>query len=475
MLAVAAAFAADPWADPVADRVAREARREGHDTLLGDGETAPHELAERGDVGELPEALRGEWAPVWAFRPYTRASGGDAVPDNLSGDTEPGYLTWVAGAEGALYAGPLVARVAPEAEVGLFEGFDEEARFQTLWGGVDTGAIEAGFGKRDRWYGPGRHGALVLSSNADAPWLGTASAEGRLPGWFDRLGRFRAEAGAGWLGRPRDDVERPGLLLMDLRWSPVPAFELGATRLSLFGGVGRPPVDFGQLLVPTEPHVYDDPDLSEPDQNELAALDFRLCVPLRKWWALPVDHVEVWWQYGGEDVIGRKAGPIPYPSLAGVGNLYGGEVATGPVVVTVEYTRLMDDYFRWYVGHRVYHDGFTQDGRVLGHFGGPDSETLFAAVAVEGSRARVRLWGDTVRRVGVIGVLRDKVFTFPEEEHRLRGAIDAQVAVSPAARLGGGALVEDVTGEDFVPGADALRVRVWLGVEARVGGRLARD
>jgi hypothetical protein len=311
----------------------------------------------------------------------------------------------------------------------------------------------------------------VLSTNADAPWMGTASVEGHLPRPLAAIGRFRVEAGAGVLDRPRDDVSMPGLLLMDLRWSPVPAIELGATRLSIFGGEGRPPVDVGQLLVPTEPHVYDDPDLSEPDQNELAALDLRLTLPLRKWWRLPVDHVELWWQYGGEDVIGRKAGPIPYPSLAGVGNLYGAEVAVAPIVVTVEYTRLMDDYFRWYVGHRVYHEGFTQDGRVLGHFGGPDSETGFAAVAWEGGPARVRLWGDVVRRVGVIEALNDKVFTLGAEEQRIRGAIDAQVPLSPAVRLDAGVSVERVTDEGFVPGADATRPRVWLGVSGLVGGR----
>ena len=81
-----------------------------------------------------------------------------------------------------------------------------------------------------------------------------------------RLGTFRAETSVGWLPMPRGDVAHPGILHMDYRWAPVPAFEMGASRLSLFGGEGRPPPKIGQLLIPTDPHVYDDPNQLEPDQ-----------------------------------------------------------------------------------------------------------------------------------------------------------------------------------------------------------------
>ena len=40
----------------------------------------------------------------------------------------------------------------------------------------------------------------------------------------------------------------------------------------------RPSPKWGQLILPTDPHVYDDPDGLLPDQDELAALDARLDV-----------------------------------------------------------------------------------------------------------------------------------------------------------------------------------------------------
>jgi hypothetical protein len=57
-------------------------------------------------------------------------------------------------------------------------------------------------------------------------------------------------------------------------------FEMGATRMGIFGGEGRPSPDLAQLLIPTDPHVVDDPDQELPDQDEIAALDGRLTLPL---------------------------------------------------------------------------------------------------------------------------------------------------------------------------------------------------
>ncbi len=470
--------AAEPWLDPIAARGADCARAASVDAFIGDGRWAPDEAARKLGAGcEAlgPDLARDEGGAVrWSARPALRLSGGDAVPDGLSGDEEPGLVAGALSVDAALTGEWFTVRVEPELTGGLAPGAIGHARFATLWGEARWRGLSLGAGARDRVLGPGRHGALLLSDNARPPWLATGVAEGRLPGWFDRLGRFRVEAGAGLLGEPRDDVVNPGLLLMDVRWLPVPWIELGATRLSIFGGEGRPAVDVGQLLLPTEPHIYDDPDQLLPDQNELAALDLRVTIPLARWTGLPVDYLEGWWQYGGEDVIGRQLGPIPYPSLAGVGNLYGGAVKVGPIVVTGEYTRLLDDYFRWYVGHRVYHDGFTQAGRVMGHFGGPDSETAFGSVAWEGAPGRGRLWGDWTRRVGVIEALNDKLFTFMTEEQRVRGGLDASWRLPRGGRITAGYSYEHVTGVDFVPDTVADRHRVYVGLEPLFapGGRL---
>jgi hypothetical protein len=313
-----------------------------------------------------------------------------------------------------------------------------------------------------------------MSNNAIAPWLGSVAGDGHLPGALAPLGRLRGELGLGLLGEPRNDVQNPGFLLVDLRWLPVPWIELGATRLALFGGEGRPAVNVGQLLVPTEPHVYDDPDLTLPDQDELVALDLRICLPIRRWApSLPVDHLEAYWQYGGEDVISRRVGALPYPSLAGVANLYGGELKSGSFSVNVEYSRLMDDTFRWYVGHRVYHDGFTQRGRPLGNYGGTDSEMLWGRIGWRAVAWRSGLWVDTLRRVGVMESRNDKVFVLGTEEHSWRVGADLGVqtprrAVLPPGWLTLGYALEHVVGEDFVSGVDHFSHRGTLSWSADI-------
>ncbi len=462
--------------DPNRASAADCVRAGGYDVFLGDGAWESWEIAaklpdEPGCHGHIFARAMAPYGghPSWELRPWARVSVGDSVPDNLGGDEEPGLATGVVAVTGIARAGPFVLAVEPELEGGVVPGIDGSVRLATLYGAARWRGLSAGFGRRDRWLGPGRHASLLLSDNARPPWLGTATVEGRLPGWSDRLGRLRVELGAGWLDQDRGDVERPGLLLLDLRWLPVPWVEIGATRLSIFGGVGRPAVDVGQLLLPTEPHVYEDPDQQLPDQNELASLDFRVSLPIRRWTGLPVDFVEGWWQYGGEDVIARNLGPVPYPSLAGVGNLYGVAVQVRPITMTFEYTRLLDDYFRWYVGHRVYHDGFTQAGRFMGSFGGTDSETAFGAVAVEGEPGRVRGWVDWTRRVGVVQAQNDRLFALMTEEKRIRLGVDAGWRLPKEGWIVAGYSYDRTTGEGFVPGALGSHHRVYVGVEPAVG------
>ncbi len=460
----------------------RRARDDAEDRLLGAPTEDLFEVERRGGYSPLSGWRDGVWVLV---EPKLHLSLGDGVPDNNGGEEEPGGLTPQLSAMGVLVAGPFEIRATPWIRTGFVnaggQGVAGRVDVKDLWAGVRAGGLSVGFGREDRWLGPSRHGSLTLSDNAIPPWLGGVSGEGHLPWVLSKLGRLRGELDVGWLGEPRGDVANPGLMVGDVRWLPVPELEIGVTRMTIFGGEDRPPVDFGQLLLPTEPHIYDDPDQLLPDQDELAALDFRLCLPLHHWLAsIPIQHVEAYWQYGGEDVIARKLGPIPYPSLAGVANIYGGEVTAGPISANVEYSRLMDDTFRWYVGHRVYHEGFTQDQRPLGNPGGTDSETIWGRLGwtagpegpVYGLRAA--LWADRTHRVGVIESRNDKVFTLETEETRWRAGAEVSIATppgpAPRGRLSGGYTLEHISGEDFVPGADRFAHRAWLSWSVDIAG-----
>lgn len=405
----------------------------------------------------------GSWSPRYSLRPVATVSVGDATPDNLSGDTEPGLLSVRAGGRAAVYSGPFVLRATANGGIDAIPDAAPAYSVPELWLGADTGSWWLGAGRQDRWMGPGRGATLLLSNNAIAPWMANGGLDGHLPGAASKIGRFRAEVGVGVLAEPRTDVDEPGIMLMDFRYLPVPEFEICLSRASIFGGEGRPDVDVGQLLIPSEPHVYDDPDQELPDQDELAALSFRVNLPLRKRWRLPIDHVSGWWEYGGEDMVARDFGGVPYPTLAGIANLYGGEIHVRPITFTAEYAKLMDDYFRWYVGHRVYHEGFQQSDRVMGHFGGSDSETVWAQLAFDLPSSRVRAWGDRTRRVFVLETRNERVFALPTEEVRLRvgAAVDLawKAAWWSAAYTGA-----STTGRNFVASDDVVEHRFVLGM-----------
>ncbi len=439
--------AAEPWGD--AERHSADAadRAEGVARLYG--------TLDRGPVlgdGAPSGALR------WAVAPRLDVAVGDAVPVNNGGHLEPGALSTRTGLTAAAAWGPAELLLSPEIE--LDAPFLAVPRIDEAWLGVRAGGWFAGAGRRHRWVGHARHGALVRGTDARPPWAVAAGGAGTLPGKAAAAGVFGVGLEVGVLDRPRTDVSDPGVLLLGLHWAPLPAFELGLLRQSVFGGVGRP-VDVGQLLLPTEPHVYEDPDKLLADQDEMAAVEARVTLPLAAWAGGPWRHLEIWWTYAGEDVIGRSLGPIPYPSLAGVGNLGGAELGVGRLTLSAEWSRLMDDTFRWYVGHRVYHLGFTQEGRPLGHWGGTDSSTWWGAAAWDAGAWRARVWVDGARRVGVIEARNDKLFTFQEDERMIRGGAEVGWSPRPELRVELGASVESRTNEEFVPGLDAVHARGW--------------
>ncbi len=421
----------------------------------------------------------------WVLRPWTGLALGTASPFNQGGDEEEGLLSLRAGAEVSFYGVGIEATAEPQLGFDVGAGVAQPSMMpRSAWLAWRGEHLLAGFGMRDRWLGPGRHGSLMLSDNARPPPMGTLAGFGHLPGKAAVLGNWRFETSVGWLQRPRDDVDHPGLLLMDLRWLPLPVLELGATRMSIFGGEGRPMPSLWQMIYPSDPHVYDDPEREEPDQNEIASLDFRVCLPISQWAGGPVDWLEAWWEYGGEDMIVRNLGGLKYPALAGVANIYGIEAAAGPLVLTVEKTRILDDYFRWYTGHRVYHDGFTQDGRVMGHHIGGDADSLWLRAGWFPMPWGVEAWFENLLRVGVIEAEGKNLQALSTDERtwRLGGRFWRMLDVGEHAageqQSGGGHLgvsyrFERTTGADFVPGAERFDHR--LALVLRFGPLAARD
>jgi hypothetical protein len=403
--------------------------------------------------------------PILVSRPWARVGIGPLTPIHEDGDREDGLLSPRIGADNAVYAGPFEARIAVDAGLDALPGVDPRFDVRQWRLGVRTPGFEAAISQESRWYGPGRNGSLLQTDAAHPLPALTVGGDTHLPGKAASIGRFSARADVGIIPGDRRDVHHPGFLVFDLRYAPVPWIELGATRNAVFGGRDPDgtlrPIDVGQLILPTEPHVYDDPEHLRADTDERVAIDLRVTLPLGRW-GLPVDYLEATIQNGGEDVIARQLGPIPVPSLAGSANVYGLEAAKGPYFAGFEAAVIQDDVFRWYVGHRVYHDGWTTGGVPIGHPRGGDQRSWSAEVGRVDPKLGIELGFEHVHRLEVAELLDRALFTFPAEEvrdvARLRVSRPGARGSSLSAELAGGPLVN----EDFVPGEDRVDWRVGL-------------
>ena len=126
----------------------------------------------------------------------------------------------------------------------LGEANGEDAEFG---GRIEEGYLRLKFhkfftevGRESLWWGPGRHGALLVSNNAfpfdivrignDEPFM--------LPGLLSHLGLISLEA---FLTELEDDRDFPDALLMGMRvnFNLTPNLDVGFLRTAMFGGAGR--------------------------------------------------------------------------------------------------------------------------------------------------------------------------------------------------------------------------------------------
>jgi len=478
LLGSAALATPGPWSDapldPAARLIDRQGRAQGSDLLYGARHVGVLGMVDRlGRIDDrsgvlstvLAPELSGRSAPdqlQWAVRHGFRVAAGELEPALQGGDVESGWGSLRAGSEGWGAWGPGVFYIRPELGLDARAGGEMEplVGVREAWVGIHTEAWQAGFGWMDRWNGPGHHGGLMLTDNATPAPLGSVAWEGRLA---EKWGRVRVEMGAGWLADERRDVQNPGWLFADFRWAPIPQFEMGATRVGIFGGEGRPAPEIGQLILPTKPHIEGDPEQLLPDQDEMAALDGRLTLPFEQWVGAGPEYLELYIQYGGEDVIAREIIGIPVPALAGVANLYGVAVGMGPLTADLEHARILDDRFRWYTGHRVYHQGFTQSGRSIAHPEGGDSISTAGSLGwfpgswgVEASAARVL-------RVGIAAVEGDNVQALMADTSIDRVGLRSWWLVEGKRWLNAGLTVQRTSNPDYLPGPSDWAWRLTIG------------
>lgn len=248
-----------------------------------------------------------------------------------------------------------------DGDVELIEGY----------GKVMIGPFEAEAGKDSLWWGPGYHGSMLMSNNAQPFTMikVTNPQPIQLPWVFRVLGPVK---GQWFLTQLEEDRDFPEARLSGIRLNikPHPLVELGASRVAMFGGHGVPSVDFfdyARMFVARS---------EQEENNQLAGFDISILVPL--WKAAPLRSVRLYADIAGEDESGGL--PSKWGEVFGVqlNDLF----KTGRTDLRIEYANDhvsgFDDLF---YTHSLYTSGYTYEGRVIGHHMGTNSSDLFVQLS----------------------------------------------------------------------------------------------
>jgi hypothetical protein len=235
-----------------------------------------------------------------------------------------------------------------------------------LYAVLQLGPLDLLAGRISQWWGPGYHGATLLSNNAD-PFdqiLLTNPQAIKLP-W---LGPFRFVAFATRLENDRIDVAHPYLWGIRLTAKPMPEIEVGVQRTAMLGGNGY------SNGINTWWHSFTTAGehLGGEAGDQRGSVDLKLTLPFE------VQPLQLYGEVGAED--SRHGAPYKYAYLGGLflTRLAGlrqlqlrGEIANNHVSGRPNV---------WYNHHR-YFQGYSYRGEIIGHHMGSDSRDYFAEVS----------------------------------------------------------------------------------------------
>lgn len=262
--------------------------------------------------------------------------------------------------------GPLSLFLEPELR-STDEG--EQGILKKGYGVLGFSWIDVVVGWDSKWWGPGRHGAILLSNNAEPLTMlkVTGPRPQVLPWIFRYLGPFQYDLFVSRLEKDRSDFSEPYLWGMRFNFKPHPGLELGVERTGLLGGRGRPTnaATWYNSIVGAQEHSVENPG------DQRVGYDVTLTLPF------DVQPVQLYWQQAGEENWPRDfQHTYRYASLCGIylPRIFG----LAPVELRAEYARnhVRNTPYAWYV-HGIYTAGYTYRGMIMGHHMGTASRDLF--------------------------------------------------------------------------------------------------
>lgn len=258
-----------------------------------------------------------------------------------------------------------LAYISPYAYVSSGYLFAEDAgsvQYNTHLGfGHEYGQVEIGF--REHWFSPFQDSAMLVSTNAISSPSITISNATPITDWNIRYEVFYSmveEVEGIVLG---DEVfsGRPRHAGLHLSFTPLDFWTLGFNRTLQFGG-GKREVSFSDVLEALfDPAGKDNVgDIDNPDPNfEFGNQQASITSQFNLNWAMPIS---IYFEYAGEDTVNE--------SNFQLGNVAKSVGVFLPVLLdNLSFRYEYSDWTnRWYT-HPLYGQGYTNEGRILGHWG----------------------------------------------------------------------------------------------------------
>jgi len=250
---------------------------------------------------------------------------------------------------------------------------DKEADFslKSAYGVASFLGLDLTAGKASQWWGPGHHGTLLLSNNAEPfTMVRIENPEPVLLPWvFRYLGPFRVAFFVTQLENNRNDVPEPYYWGMRLDFKPHPYVEIGLQRTATLCGEGRT-CDAGTWWKSFSGKGENLSDKEAGDQK--AGFDMKVTMPFQ------LQPVQIYTEISGED----EASGLP-SRLAYLGGIYLPRILSADKLsLRAEYaTDHIKNHPNFWYTHHIYTAGYTYDGRIIGHHMGSDSKDLFAELS----------------------------------------------------------------------------------------------
>lgn len=253
-----------------------------------------------------------------------------------------------------------------------------------LWeeaaGKVSWFNLEAAIEKSSMWWGPGFHGSMLLSNNAEPLGLVRIRTvnDFALPGVFKRIGLFGVNFFVSRLEDQRQ-VPVPKFAGLRIEYAPIPRLTLAANRTSILGGRGRPKLrlsDYWKIFVARtkDEFLTGTSEDKATNTDQLASFDAKFVMPLKPQMRIATG-LEAYAEWAGEDKFSfwenESQGYLVGLFLVNILRDKGTDFR-------VEYARNKPG---WY-NHGIFNQSgaytaYTYKNEIIGHHMGGDADDLF--------------------------------------------------------------------------------------------------